>query len=197
MCILKKIDCIITTLFNRKKKTSSVFHPSSEINSEMKPITDASSLILPVIMSFSQNKVEALEGSINSSPPGQNGRHFADDVCRCIFVNEKFCILIKISLKFVAKGQIDNNQVSVIISLDNGLAPNRRQAIIWTNAEPVHWCIYASLGGDELKRISIEYIPWNMCTTCVLLCYDYYDIISSQQIPMIHLPWPSSSGLLH
>ena len=30
---------------------------------------------------------------VNSSPPGQNGRHFADDVFRCIFLNEKFCIL--------------------------------------------------------------------------------------------------------
>ena len=31
----------------------------------------------------------------------------ADDIFRCIFVNEKFCILIQISLKFVPKGQID------------------------------------------------------------------------------------------
>ena len=30
--------------------------------------------------------------------------------------------------------------------LDNGLAPNRRQAIIWTNADPIHWRIYAALG---------------------------------------------------
>ena len=46
---------------------------------------------------------------INSSPPGQNGRHFADDIFRCIFLNEKFYILITISLKFVPKGPIDNN----------------------------------------------------------------------------------------
>ena len=45
----------------------------------------------------------------NSSPPGQNGRHFAGDIFRCIFVNEKFCILIKIPLKFVPKGPIHNN----------------------------------------------------------------------------------------
>ena len=46
---------------------------------------------------------------INSSPPGQNGRHFADNTLRCIFANEKFCILITTSLKFVPKGVIDNN----------------------------------------------------------------------------------------
>ena len=32
----------------------------------------------------------------------------ADDIYKCIFVNEKFCILIKISLMFVPKGSIDN-----------------------------------------------------------------------------------------
>ena len=36
---------------------------------------------------------------INSSPNGQNGRGFPDDILRCKFLNEKFCILIKISLK--------------------------------------------------------------------------------------------------
>ena len=37
------------------------------------------------------------------------------------------------------------------MGLDNGLAPNRRQAIIWTNVDPIHWRIYAALRGDELK----------------------------------------------
>ena len=41
------------------------------------------------------------------------------------------------------------------IGSDNGLAPNRQQAIIWTSAYPVHWRIwriYAALGGDELTK---------------------------------------------
>ena len=37
-----------------------------------------------------------------------------------------------------------NNKPS--IGLDNGSAPNRRQAIIWTNADPIQWRIYAALG---------------------------------------------------
>ena len=45
----------------------------------------------------------------NASLTWQNGRHFADDVFRCIFVAEKFCILIKISLKCVPKSPIDHN----------------------------------------------------------------------------------------
>ena len=51
--------------------------------------------------------------SINLSPPGENGCHFTDDLFRHIFMNEKFCILIKISVKFVRKGPIDNNPALV------------------------------------------------------------------------------------
>ena len=32
------------------------------------------------------------------------------------------------------------------IGLENGLATNRRQAIIWTNADPILLHIYAALG---------------------------------------------------
>ena len=54
-----------------------------------------------------QSLIQALI-SVNSSPPGQNGRHFADDIFRGSFMNDKFCILVKISLTFVPKGPIDN-----------------------------------------------------------------------------------------
>ena len=36
-----------------------------------------------------------------------------DDIFKCIFMNEKFCILIRISLKFAAKGEIDNKPALV------------------------------------------------------------------------------------
>ena len=40
---------------------------------------------------------------------------FEEDIFRCIFVNEKFCILIKISPKSVPKGPNNNNPVLVKI----------------------------------------------------------------------------------
>ena len=40
--------------------------------------------------------------------PRENGRHFADDMFKCIFLNENVWIPIKISLKFVPKGPINN-----------------------------------------------------------------------------------------
>ena len=30
------------------------------------------------------------------------------------------------------------------------------QAIIWTNADPIHWRIYAALGGDELMTMMLD-----------------------------------------
>ena len=45
--------------------------------------------------------------TLNMLKPRQNGRHFAD-IFKCIFLNENVLILIKISLKFVTKGPINN-----------------------------------------------------------------------------------------
>ena len=52
---------------------------------------------------------------VNSSTPGQNGRHFEDDIFICIWVNKKFCILIKIWLMFVHKSPIDDDPALVKI----------------------------------------------------------------------------------
>ena len=43
---------------------------------------------------------------LNSLRPRQNGRHFAEDIFKCIFSNENVWIPIKISLKFVPNGPI-------------------------------------------------------------------------------------------
>ena len=40
--------------------------------------------------------------------PRQDGCHFPDDIFKCIFLNENVKILIKITLKFVPKGPINN-----------------------------------------------------------------------------------------
>ena len=45
---------------------------------------------------------------LNSLRPRRNRRHFADDIFKCIFLNENVWIPIKSSLKFVPKGSINN-----------------------------------------------------------------------------------------
>ena len=44
----------------------------------------------------------------NTLRPGQNGRHFADDIFKLIFLNENVRISIKTSLKFVPRAPINN-----------------------------------------------------------------------------------------
>ena len=81
--------------------------------------------------------------SLNSSSPGQNGRYFADDIFKRIFLNENIKISIQVSPKFVLHGPINNK---FNIGSGYGLTSNRRKSITWTNADPVHWRIYAALG---------------------------------------------------
>ena len=47
--------------------------------------------------------------------PRENGRHFADNIVKCIFLNENVWILIMISLKFAPKGPINNIPALVLI----------------------------------------------------------------------------------
>ena len=54
---------------------------------------------------------------------------FPHDIYKWIFLNENIWISIKISLKFVLRGPINN----VNIGSDNGLVLTWQQAIIWTN----------------------------------------------------------------
>ena len=80
-----------------------------------------------------------------NSPPFPR-RHFQTN-----FLNENFWIQNIISLKCA----------DVIIGSDNGLAPNWRQAINWTNDGVVYCRMYASLGLNELNMSTIGgHIVW-------------------------------------
>ena len=58
---------------------------------------------------FAFGSVAAHLLTINLSAPEQNDRRFAEDIFGCNFFNEKLYILMKIALRFVHKGPIDNN----------------------------------------------------------------------------------------
>ena len=55
-----------------------------------------------------QTQSSNLSRQINTLRPRQNGRLFLDDIFKWIFLNENVWISIKISLKFVPKGPINN-----------------------------------------------------------------------------------------
>ena len=58
--------------------------------------------------SHSQHGYRSWSCSLRTLGPRQNGRHFPDDIFKCIFLNENLWILIMISLKFVPDGPINN-----------------------------------------------------------------------------------------
>ena len=78
------------------------------ISSVVQYITDM--FIMQQLQRWSDSKLtkHSPQLTLNTFGPRQNGRHFADDIFKCIFVNENVWIPIKISLKFVPKGPINN-----------------------------------------------------------------------------------------
>ena len=78
---------------------------------------------------------------------------FSRWIFKWIFFTENCCILIQITLKYIPKGPLTIIQHY----LDNGLTPNRRQAIIWNNDCLAWWCIYASLGLDRLRFLHMHW----------------------------------------
>ena len=89
--------------------------------------------------------------------PKQNGQHFPDDIFNWIFLNETIQIAIKISFKFVPRGPINN-------------MPALIQIMVWSRQVTRHylnqwwlfyWCIYASLGLNELCWNGTMSLKWH------------------------------------
>ena len=57
---------------------------------------------------FRSSPFEPMMHMINTLRQRQNGRHFADIIFKWILLNENWWILIKISLRFVPRGPIDD-----------------------------------------------------------------------------------------
>ena len=87
---------------------------------------------------FPDSDVEQVSGDINTLSPRQNERHFADDIFKCIFVNENVWIPIKISLKFVPKGPINNFPALVQIMAWTGDKPLFEPMMV---SLPTHICV--------------------------------------------------------
>ena len=95
-------------------------HKDHHINDLVKDCGNSSALAMELPQSYTKPLTWTLIYSIsytqcmpyfaNSSSIEQN---FADNIFKCIFMNETFCVFIQISLKFVPKGPIDN--ISVLV----------------------------------------------------------------------------------
>ena len=77
---------------------------------------------------------------VNTLRLRQNGRHFSDDISKCIFFNENVWILLKISAKFVLKVQI-NNIPSLVKIMTCGLVGLVPLSEPMMGSLPTHICV--------------------------------------------------------
>ena len=91
----------------------------------------------------------------NTLRPRQNGRRFADDTFKCIFLNENVRISLKISLKFVPKGPINNNPalVQIIAWRRSGDKPLSEPVMV---SLLTHICVTRP---QWVNKYSVQYIP--------------------------------------
>ena len=78
--------------------------------------------------------------NINTLRPRQNGRHFLDDIFKCIFLNENVILAIEISLKFVPNGPINNIPalVQIMARRHTGDEPLSEPMLV---SLPTHICV--------------------------------------------------------
>ena len=101
--------------------------------------------------------------TINTLRPRQNGRRFPDDIFKCIFLNKNVWISIKISLKFVPKGPINN-------------IPALVQIMAWRRS-----------GDKPLSEPMIVGLPTHICVTRPqwvneVLWHPFYIFVDNQDI---------------
>ena len=91
---------------------------------------------------------QSRDSDLNTLRLKQNVHDSANDSFKCIFLNENVWIWIKMSLKFVPKGSVNN--ISALVQIMAWHQPGDKslsESMILN-----YQCIYASLGLNELKR---------------------------------------------
>ena len=99
---------------------------------------------------------------VNTLRLRQNGRHFVDDIFKCISLNENIWILVTISLKFVTKGPINN--IPALVQIMAWHRPGEKP-LSKTMMASLLTHIYVSLSLNELKgtlvkKLSLAFWLW-------------------------------------
>ena len=89
--------------------------------------------------------------------PRQNGRHFADDIFRSIFLNENVCSSLKISMRFVSK--VLNNNTPALVQIMAWRRPGDKplsESVTVRLPRYIHICIYIYMRHSAL-------VSWGEC----------------------------------
>ena len=105
--------------------------------------------------------------NINTLRPRQNGRHFPDDIFKCIFLNENVWSSIGISLKFVSRVPIDNKPALVQIMAWRRPGDKPLSEPMMTSL-PTHICVTRPqwvnplIPADTVNALVIIYCYWRI-----------------------------------
>ena len=145
---------------------------------------------------------------VNSQRPRHDGRHFADDIFKCIFLNENVWIPIKMSPTFVPKGPNNNIPAMVqimawhhpsdkplsepmVVSLPTHICVTRPQSVndIWQSRQRLFvficLCKLHNTYADNVIILRNDTTPIVVCVFCDLKTY-------VTGVPI--LPYVTSSG---
>ena len=111
-----------------------------------------------------------LTDRVNTLGPRQNGRHFADDIFKCIFLNENVWISIKISLKFIPKGPINNIPALVQIMAWRRRGDKPLSEAMILNL-PTHICVSRPQWVKHDKGCLFAYCFSHLCTELFATIY--------------------------
>ena len=132
---------------------------------------------------------------LNTLRPRQNGRHFADAIFKCIFLNEHAWMPIKIALKFVPQGPINN--IPTLVQIMAWHRPGNKP-LLWPMMVrlPMHICVTRPQWVNEKETKSLanamelKYITSYMHILSILFCFVLLWFETSQI-------YPCPSGLLN
>ena len=112
---------------------------------------------------------------INTLRPRQHGRHFADDTFKRIFFNENVWISIKISLKFVSKGPINNIPalVKIMAWRRSGDKPLSEPMMV---SLPTHICVTRP---QWVNKVIHSNCTTNIATVCAIPMHLKHSIMES------------------
>ena len=106
--------------------------------------------------------------SFNTLRPRQNGRHFADDTFKRIFMNENVRISINISLKLVPKGLINNIPalVQIMAWRRSGDKPLSELMLVIL---PTHICVARPQWVSSLLKDPVFGVLLKVESTCIII----------------------------
>ena len=106
-----------------------------------------------------------LVGVVNTLRPRQDGRLFPDDTFKRIFLNENIIISIKISLKFVPKGPINN--IPTLVQIMTWRRPGDKPL-----SEPMKVSLLTHICVTRPQWVN----PWQQIYSCENCASQHYEI---------------------